>query len=191
MQGRDGFIGINVFVGSRRIVGVHRLETGGGTTSSTRWLLSTAFSAFFSQLLERFGFLQITLVFVYVYKLFAARALHVFAPMMLNFFHAVQQFQTGRTFLASDAHRGTGWGNRFAADAFHSMGIQTRLTVKETVTLLVFQGSRAVMLVGIDVVLATVLEAGSTKLGLVVGAGVLSQSIVGFQAVRAEITFPE
>ena len=71
------------------------------------------------------------------------------------------------------------------------MGIKTLLTVKEAVALLAFQGSGTVMLVGIDVELAAFLHAASTKVGLVIGAGVLSQIVVFFEAERAEITLTE
>ena len=53
------------------------------------------------------------------------------------------------------------------------------------------QVCRTVALVRLRMVLATVLHAGSTKVGLVVGTGVLTRSIVGSEAVRAEITFAE
>ena len=45
------------------------------------------------------------------------------------------------------------------------------------------------MLVGVYVFLTTFLHAIPTKVGRIIGAGMLAQIVVGFEAVRAEITF--
>ena len=71
------------------------------------------------------------------------------------------------------------------------MGIQALLTVKETVALLAFQGNGTVMLIRIDVVLAAFLHAAPAKVGLIIRAGMVSQIVVGVQAVRTKVTFSE
>ena len=71
------------------------------------------------------------------------------------------------------------------------MGIQTRLIVKEAMGLLPFEGGGTVMFIRVGVFLVSFLHTPPTKVGLIIRAGMLSQIVVGFQAVRAEITFTE
>ena len=71
------------------------------------------------------------------------------------------------------------------------MGLETGLTVEETVAVGALQVRRTVAFVRLCMILAPFLHAGSTKVGLVVGAGVMTSIVVGGQTMRAEITFAE
>ena len=68
------------------------------------------------------------------------------------------------------------------------MCVQTQLAVEYTMALVTCKIRAAVVSVRFGVVLATVLEAGSKMIGLIIGAGVVSEIIVSRKTVRAEVT---
>ena len=115
-------------------------------------------------------------MFMHVDKLFAAPALHVSAPMMLNLFHAASEFQQlGHLRRVTHMERQAG-----------ATGLPLMLFIRWA-----SKGGGTVMLVGVNVVFAAFMHATPTKVGLVVGAGMFSEMIVAFEAVRAEVTFPK
>ena len=89
------------------------------------------------------------------------------------------------------ADRGTIETDGFVADGFGVMSVQAQLALEYTMALVTYKIRAAVVPVRFGVVLATVLEAGSTMIALIIGAGVVSQIIVPGKPVRAEVIFTD